>query len=216
MEAFPEDAEVPGTALFLAHQAVADLDWNPNSSHSFSVKYYYQHDPTIAPYAYSMFAGFSQHLDAGSQVISLSHTQIVKSNLSVTEIFGFIREKAYSTMDQPFTPAQFASFAASLPEVASALSSSAITPDDLMIHTLNNSTFFPGISVVNAGAVGATPVLPSYPFSMNIGNGAAGQGRSREYSRTGSIPLPTQSGRWASTRSHSAAASLTRSSTRGI
>src|SRR5580692_5287664 len=45
IEAFPEDAEVPGTALFRAHQGVADLDWNPNSSHSFSLKYYYQHDP---------------------------------------------------------------------------------------------------------------------------------------------------------------------------
>src|ERR1700691_1775274 len=109
LEAFPENAEVPGTALFIANQGVADLDWNPNSTHSFSAKYYYQHDPTIAPYAYSMFAGFAQHLDAGSQVISLSHTQIVKSNLSITEIFGFIREKAYSTIDQPFTPAQFAS-----------------------------------------------------------------------------------------------------------
>src|ERR1700682_3528448 len=31
IEAFPEDAEVAGTALFLAHQGVADLDWNPNS-----------------------------------------------------------------------------------------------------------------------------------------------------------------------------------------
>jgi len=85
IEAFPEDAEEPGTALFLAHQAVADLDWNPNSSHSFSAKYYYQHDPTIAPYGYSSAAGFTQHLDAGSQVVSLSHTQIIKSNLSITE-----------------------------------------------------------------------------------------------------------------------------------
>ena len=118
IEAFPEDAEVPGTALFLAHQAVANLDWNPNSSHSFSAKYYYQHDPTVAPYAYSQVAGFSQHLDAGSQVISLSHTQIVKSNLSITEIFGFIREKAYSTMDQPFTPSSFAAAAAQMPEIA--------------------------------------------------------------------------------------------------
>ena len=81
----------------MADQAVADLDWNPNSTHSFSAKYYYQHDPTTAPYAYSSIAGFTQHLDAGSQVISLSHTQIVKPNLSVTETFGFIREKAYST-----------------------------------------------------------------------------------------------------------------------
>ena len=63
-------------------------------------------------------------------MISLSHTQIVKSNLSITEIFGFIREKAYSTMDQPFTPQQFATFAASLPEVASAIQPAAITADD--------------------------------------------------------------------------------------
>src|ERR1700704_5493559 len=96
IEAFPEDAEVPGTALFRAHQGVAGLDWNPNSSHSFAAKYYYQHDPTIAPFGYSMYGGFAQHLDAGSQVISLSHTQILKSNLSLTETFGFIREKAYS------------------------------------------------------------------------------------------------------------------------
>ena len=109
IEAFPEDAEIPGTAYFIADQAVADLDWNPNSTHSFSAKYYYQHDPTTAPYAYSSVAGFAQHLDAGSQVISLSHTQIVKSNLSITETFGFIREKAYSTVGQPFTPAQFGS-----------------------------------------------------------------------------------------------------------
>ncbi|HSZ20510.1 MAG TPA: TonB-dependent receptor [Candidatus Acidoferrum sp.] len=171
IEAFPEDAEVPGTALFLAHQAVANLDWNPNSSHSFSAKYYYQHDPTIAPYAYSQVAGFSQHLDAGSQVIALSHTQIVKSNLSITEIFGFIREKAFSTMDQPFTPQSFAAAAAKMPEIASALTSGAITTDDLLIHNLSGSSIFPGIGIVNA-----SPIFPSYPYSTLIGSGSAGQG----------------------------------------
>ena len=171
IEAFPEDAEVPGTALFLAHQAVANLDWNPNSTHSFSAKYYYQHDPTIAPYAYSQVAGFSQRLDAGSQVIALSHTQIVKSNLSITEVFGFIREKAFSTMDQPFTPQSLATFAATLPEVASALTSGAITTDDLLIHNLSGSSIFPGIGIVNA-----SPIFPSYPYSTMIGSGSAGQG----------------------------------------
>jgi hypothetical protein len=137
IEAFPEDAEVPGTALFLAHQAVANLDWNPNSTHSFSAKYYYQHDPTVAPFAYSQVAGFSQRLDAGSHVIALSHTQILKPNLSITEVFGFIREKAYSTMDQPFTPQQFATFAATLPAVASAITGGSITANDLLIHNLS-------------------------------------------------------------------------------
>jgi Carboxypeptidase regulatory-like domain len=172
IEAFPENAEVPGTAYFLADQAVADLDWNPNSSHSFSAKYYYQHDPTVAPYAYSQFPGFSQHLDAGSQVIALSHTQIVKTNLSITEIFGFIREKAYSTMDQPFTPQSFATAAAQMPEIAAAIQSGAITSDDLLIHNLSStSNVFPGISIVDA-----SPVFPSYPYSSMIGSGAAGQG----------------------------------------
>jgi hypothetical protein len=165
IEAFPEDAEIPGTALFRAHQAVADLDWNPNSSHSFALKYYYQHDPTVAPYAYSMFAGSAQHLDAGSQVISISHTQTLKSNLSITEIFGFIREKAYSTLDQPFSPAQLSTFAQSLPEVQSAITSNSITAADTQLNTFG-SPVFPGISVVWAG-----PVFASYPYTMSFGAG---------------------------------------------
>ena len=159
--AFPEDAEVPGTAIFRADQAVTDLDWNPNSTHSFSAKYYYQHDPTIAPYAYSMVAGFSQHLDAGSQVISLSHTQTVKNNLSITEVFGFIREKAYSTIDEPFTAAQFASACETLTAQSAA---------DCTINTLGTS-HFPGISMV----FGGTTVTP-YDFSTNIGAGALSMG----------------------------------------
>jgi len=158
INAFPEDAEVPGTAVFRADQAVSDLDWNPNSSHSFSAKYYYQHDPTIAPYAYSMVAGFDQHLDAGSQVIALSHTQIVKSNLSVTETFGFIREKAYSTIDQPFTAAQFASACESLTGQSAAVCT---------INTLG-TTHFPGVSMVFAGSTAT-----SYDDPTNIGAGAS-------------------------------------------
>jgi len=161
IEAFPEDAEVPGTALFRAHQGVADLDWNPNSSHSFAAKYYYQHDPTIAPFGYSMYGGFAQHLDAGSQVISLSHTQILKSNLSLTETFGFIREKAYSTIDQPFSPQQFATYVEGLTGASAA---------DSTINTFG-SPLFPGISVVFGGVE-----RTSYPYTMNIGAGAASQG----------------------------------------
>jgi hypothetical protein len=161
IEAFPEDAEVPGTALFRAQQGVANLDWNPDTSHSFALKYYYQHDPTIAPYGYSMVAGFSQHLDAGSQVISLSHTQILKSNLSITETFGFIREKAYTTIDQPFTTAQFASACESLTQQSAA----ACTINSL------GTPYFPGMSMVFAGSS-----APSYSYSMNIGAGASSLG----------------------------------------
>jgi hypothetical protein len=158
IESFPEDAEVPGTAVFLSHQGVVDLDWNPNPSHSFAIKYYFQHDPTTAPYAYSMVAGFAQHLDAGSQVISLSHIQTVRSNFSVTETFGFIREKAYSTIAQPFTTAQFASACESL----TGQSATACT-----INTLG-TPYFPGTSIVFTGSTAT-----SYSYSMNVGAGAS-------------------------------------------
>jgi hypothetical protein len=157
IEAFPEDAEIPGTAYFIADQAVANLDWNPNSLHSFAAQYYYQHDPTTAPFAYSSVAGFPQHLDAGSQVISLSHTQIVKPNLSVTETFGFIREKAYSTVGQPFTPTQFGSACQAL---------TGFGASDCTINTFG-SNIFPGITITWPGNV-----LPSYQPLLNIGAGA--------------------------------------------
>jgi Carboxypeptidase regulatory-like domain len=157
IEAFPENAEVPGTAYFIADQAVGDLDWNPSSTHSFSAKYYYQHDPTTAPFAYSAAPGFPQHLDAGSQVVSLSHTQIVKPNLSVTETFGFIREKAYSTVGQPFTPTQFGS------------ACQAMTGFDAADCTINTfgSNLFPGITIA-----WPSTIIPSYNPQFNIGAGA--------------------------------------------
>jgi len=161
IQAFPEDAEEPGTALFLAHQAVANLDWNPNSTHSFSAKYYYQHDPTTAPYAFSSVAGFSQRLDAGSQVIALTHTQIVKSNLSVAETFGFIREKAYSTVDQPFSMSQFTSACQGLTGASAA---------DCTINNFGSSVF-PGMSISWPGTI-----LPSINPLFNVGAGGESMG----------------------------------------
>jgi len=168
IEAFPEDAEEPGTAYFLADQGVANLDWNPNAAHSFSVKYYYQHDPTLAPYGYSSIPGFTQHLDAGSQVISLNHTQVVKSNLSITETFGFIREKAYSTLAQPFTPAQFGAACTSLTGFSSS---------DCTINTFG-STVFPGMTINWPSIMGtlADPTFTSYQPLFNVGAGAESLG----------------------------------------
>ncbi|HEV2522647.1 MAG TPA: carboxypeptidase-like regulatory domain-containing protein [Candidatus Acidoferrales bacterium] len=170
VQAFPEDAEEPGTAYFIADQAVANMDWNPNSAHSFFAKYYYQHDPTTAPYAFSSIQGFKQHLDAGSQVISLSHTQIAKSNLSFTETFGFIREKAYSIVDQPFTPQGLAAFAQTLPEIQTALTNKTIQPSDLLINTFG-SPVFPGMSITWPGTV-----FPSVNPLFNIGAGGQSMG----------------------------------------
>ena len=100
---FPEDASVLGTAYFIADQAVADLDWTASPRDVLALKYFYQHDPTTAPFAYSSVPGFTQHLDAGSQVATITNTQTLTPHLSIVEIFGFIREKIYSSLEQPFT-----------------------------------------------------------------------------------------------------------------
>jgi hypothetical protein len=166
-EAFPEDAEIPGEAVFEADQGVLDLDWNPNSTHSFAAKYYYQRDPTSAPFAFSMYNGFPQELSAGSQVISLSHTQTIKSNLSVTETFGFVREHAYSSIGQPFTPS---SFAQQCMKLTAAAGMPASLPD-CTIDTFGSNTF-PGISAVYA----SQPDPVSYANSMELGATAQFQG----------------------------------------
>jgi hypothetical protein len=102
----PYNAFLPGTATFTADEAVADLDWNASSKDTLSAKYYYQHDPSTSPYAYSNVPGFTEHMDAGSQVASLNNVQTLGTSLSLSETVGFLREKTYSTNDQPFTPQQ--------------------------------------------------------------------------------------------------------------
>ena len=83
------NAFVPGTAYFIGDQAVANLDYNATSKDTVALKYYYQHDPTVAPYAYSNVPGFTQKLDAGTQVFSINNTYLIGSNLSTQQTLGF-------------------------------------------------------------------------------------------------------------------------------
>ena len=149
--AFPDNAVVPGTSYFRSDQAVANMDWNASSKDVMSAKYYYQHDPSTAPYAFSNVAGFSENTDAGSQVISISNAQQLKPTLNVVETFGFVREKIYITNQQPFTAAE------------------------LGINSLGSS-YFPGISITDI--VGNTsPNNPGlFNQTLNIGAGPTSQG----------------------------------------
>ncbi len=101
---FPENVFLTQPAYFISDQAVSNLDFLATSKDTLSLKYYYQHDPTTAPFGFSSVEGFNQHLDAGSQVASITNTQSLGPNFSIAEVFGFIREKIYSTIGQPFTP----------------------------------------------------------------------------------------------------------------
>jgi hypothetical protein len=148
----PNNAYVPGTAVFSARQLVTNLDWNRSPSDILSFKYYFQDDPTMAPYAYSMVAGFSQQLTAGSQVISLSNIQTPRPDFSIIETLGFVRQNIYSSVGQPFTPQQIG------------------------INTFG-STRFPGMSIVDILG-NSSPNNLNYVqnASLNIGQGSASQG----------------------------------------
>ena len=100
----PYNVSIPGTGRFTADQLVSDLDFTPSSSDTLSLRYYYQHDPTVAPYGYSNVPGFAQHMDNGSQVFTINNTNVIGSSLSATENLGILREKIYSTNEQPFSP----------------------------------------------------------------------------------------------------------------
>ncbi len=149
---FPENVFLTQPAYFISDQAVTDLDYQPSSKDTLSFKYYYQHDPTTAPFGFSSFEGFSQHLDAGSHVASITNTQSITPSLSITEVFGFLREKVYSTIAQPFTPQAF------------------------NINTFG-STRFPGMTINdNFGNDGPGNVNFVFNAGANIGSTAASQG----------------------------------------
>jgi hypothetical protein len=149
---FPENVFITQSAYFISDQAVSDLDYLVSPKDTLSLKYYYQHDPTTAPFGYSSVEGFPQHLDAGSQVASITNTQSITPNLSLAEVFGFIREKVYSTIGQLFTP-------------------------QAMGINAFGSTVFPGITIVD-DLGNNSPLNTNFVFNagMNIGSTSASQG----------------------------------------
>jgi hypothetical protein len=155
--AHPFNAFLPGTGRFKADMGIANLDYNATSKDTLSLKYYYQHDPTLAPYAYSSVPGFTEHLDSGAQVFSIINTYLIKSNLSTTQTMGFMREKTWVDNEQPFGP-------------------SAIPGGTLGTVSINefNSNYFPGVSIVNV--LGNTAYNAGISTGiLNIGPNAEGQ-----------------------------------------
>jgi hypothetical protein len=151
-----DNAFIPGTGRFTGDLAVADLDYNATKKDTLSLKYYYQHDPTIAPFGYSSVPGFDEHLDSGAQVASITNTFVVKSNLSTTETFGFIREKTWGDNEQPFGPSSIPGGSAGTGSI-----------------NMFGSSYFPGVSVYNIlGQYQPSGVSPVY---LNIGPNAEGQ-----------------------------------------
>ena len=153
----PFNAFLPGTGRFKADLFVANLDYNATQKDTLTLKYFYQHDPTLAPYAYSSVPGFTEHLDSGAQVFSVINTYLVKPNLSTTQTLGFLREKIYADNEQPFGPSSIPG--GSLGNVS--------------INTFG-SNYFPGVSIVNVLGQQALNAGISTGI-LNIGPNSEGQ-----------------------------------------
>jgi hypothetical protein len=139
------DVTLQSTARFSADQVNGNLDYDFSAKDRLSGKYYYQRDPGTNPFAVSSVEGFSQTLDAGSQVFSLMNTTVLSPNLTWDQKFGFVRMRAFAGTEQP------------------------LTPSDAGIN-LFNSTAFPGIYIkdtsgLNDNLFGSSSIGPNSNFA---------------------------------------------------
>ena len=200
----PYDAFLPGTGRFDADLGVANLDWNATAKDTLSLKYYYQHDPTIAPYSYSSVPGFTEHLDSGAQVFSIINTYLVRPNLSTTQTIGFVREKIYGDNEQPFGPGSIPGGGvgnASINEFGSNY-----FPGVSIYNVLGNAAYAAGVStgVLNIGpnAEGQAPntgafqnrIQPSANGILTVGKHSISFGTSYSYTQLNTIDHRTNTG----------------------
>jgi len=92
---------------FKADQLNGNIDYNWSTKDRLAGKYYFQNDPTTAPFAISQVGNFPQHLTAGSQVFSLENTTTISPNAVWTQHFGFIREKAFAHTTDGYTNSDY-------------------------------------------------------------------------------------------------------------
>jgi len=151
-----DDAFIPGTGRFTGDLAVADVDYNASPKDTVALKYFYQHDPTVAPFSYSSVPGFAEHLDSGAQVASITNTLILKSNLSTTQTLGILREKDWADNEQPFGPGSIPGGSAGTGSI-----------------NMFGSNYFPGVSIYNI--LGNNQPGGVSPVYLNFGPNAEGQ-----------------------------------------
>lgn len=128
------------TSRFNADQATGDLDYDVTPADRVSLKYFYQHDPSLSPFSGSgQTEGFPQKEDSGAQVGALQNNITIGPRFSWEQRMGFSRQKVYSY------------FASVLPGSESG------------VNIGSGYTQFPGISVGNfqnnsvAGGIGMGP-----------------------------------------------------------
>ena len=97
------DVYLQGPASFVAHQAIADLDYLINSKDRLAEKYIYQNNPATAPFGGGSTIGFAKAVAAGTQTGSLDNTVIFGPTLSWEQKAGINRQYNYSATSQAIT-----------------------------------------------------------------------------------------------------------------
>jgi hypothetical protein len=120
-----------------ATQINGNLDYHISDSDTISSKYYYQHDPTSAPFSSSPLVGFPQTFQSGSQVYSLKNNHIFTPTLSWDQEVGFVRMTANSLTAQPFGPTNIDGSGASINLFGSPLLPGIIVDDFATSHALD-------------------------------------------------------------------------------
>jgi len=143
--AFGYDVLVTGPpATFTADQLNGNIDYTFSDRDRLAAKYYFQHNPNTSPFGVNSgsLLGFSQRMNAGSQVISLDNTTILSPTVTWEQKIGFIREIAFSTTQQ------------------------FVKPSDVGIN-LPGSTRFPGLTIdtPEPAVNSALTVGPASPFA---------------------------------------------------
>ena len=101
----PPSVTLKAPSLFKADQASVGLDYNVNTQDRLSAKYYYQHDPTVAPFTNANTIGYPAAEDSGAQVAALTNSLTLGPKINWEQRFGFARQKVYSTFN-PSIPNQ--------------------------------------------------------------------------------------------------------------
>jgi Carboxypeptidase regulatory-like domain/TonB dependent receptor len=130
---------------FNADQVNGNIDYILNAKDRISGKYYYQNDPTFAPFAISQAGNFPQTLSAGSQVFSLENTITISPNAIWTQHFGFLRERAFAHTTDGYSNSDYGMSIFDLPTVPGI----SITHPDFNFS--NGFAFGPASNFANAG-----------------------------------------------------------------
>lgn len=90
------DVSLVSTSIFKGDQVNGALDFNATSKDHLTAKYFYQHMPSVSPFASTNTYGFPENEDTGAQVASLTNSISIGSRLNWVQQIGLSRQKVYS------------------------------------------------------------------------------------------------------------------------